>query len=391
MKRKLALTFAFICVFLNGCWDKVEIDRNALVSIIGVDAGKDIRNEEALETIEPGEPFGERDLERLNVTFAFPDISKYSSQSPEISSDKFVKASAYSMEDAISKAFSKSSRSLNSGHSKLLLLSDELLQYPDNVKEVVDYLSRNPRINRTMYVMMTQGNVEEFFNFKIEMEKTLEAYLTGLMESSKRNASILPVTLNEFLILLGDNGNAIIPTIKIDKEKKEMLIYGIAIIKDFKVVGTLSPQDTTVVEMLRGKLISGKKVIYKDKVPIDFEIDDLKRRIKVREDKGKVVFDINIDIEGKIKEYKVDRELFNDATIDEIQKYFSKSLSEEGEKVAQRVQREFAVDIFGLREHVTKFKPGIWERIGGNWEEAFKDAVINVNVDAKVRRIGTRK
>jgi hypothetical protein len=55
------------------------------------------------------------------------------------------------------------------------------------------------------------------------------------------------------------------------------------------------------------------------------------------------------------------------------------------------VQREFAVDIFGLREHVTKFKPGIWERIGGNWEEAFKDAVINVNVDAKVRRIGTRK
>ncbi|HCW04054.1 MAG TPA: spore gernimation protein, partial [Clostridium sp.] len=227
MKRKLALTFAFICVFLNGCWDKVEIDRNALVSIIGVDAGKDIRNEEALETIEPGEPFGERDLERLNVTFAFPDINKYSSQSPEISSDKFVKASAYSMEDAISKAFSKSSRSLNSGHSKLLLLSDELLQYPDNVKEVVDYLSRNPRINRTMYVMMTQGNVEEFFNFKIEMEKTLEAYLTGLMESSKRNASILPVTLNEFLILLGDNGNAIIPTIKIDKEKREMLIYGI--------------------------------------------------------------------------------------------------------------------------------------------------------------------
>ena len=41
------------------------------------------------------------------------------------------------------------------------------------------------------------------------------------MESSKRNASILPVTLNEFLILLGDNGNAIIPTIKIDKEKRD--------------------------------------------------------------------------------------------------------------------------------------------------------------------------
>ena len=53
------------------------------------------------------------------------------------------------------------------------------------------------------------------------------------------------------------------------------------------------------------------------------------------------------------------------------------------------MQREFAADIFGLREHVTSLSL-VRERIG-NWEEAFKDAVINVNVDAKVRRIGTRK
>lgn len=391
MKKAMALGLVFMCIFLTGCWDKVEIDRNAFVSVIGVDVGKDIRNKKVLEDVKPGEPFGERDLKRLNVTFAFPDISKYTSQNPEISSDKFVKTPAYSMEDALSNAVSKSSRTLNLGHSELLLLSDELLQYPEQIKEIADFLSRSPLVNRTMYVVMTEGNVEEFFNFNIEMEKTLGTYLTGLMESSKRNASILPVNLNEFLILLGDNGNAIIPAIKIDKDKNEMLIDGIAIIKGYKHVGILSPQDTTVVEMLRGKLISGKKVIYKDKVPIDFEIDNLERKIKVTEDNGKLLFKINIDIEGRIKEYKVDRELFYDDTIEEIEKYFSNSLSEEGQKIARRVQREYGVDIFGFREQITKFMPSTWEKVKGDWEKAFKDAEIDVNVDVKARRIGTRK
>lgn len=199
------------------------------------------------------------------------------------------------------------------------------------------------------------------------------------------------MNLNEFLILLGDNGNAIIPAIKIDKDKNEMLIDGIAIIKGYKHVGILSPQDTTVVEMLRGKLISGKKVIYKDKVPIDFEIDNLERKIKVTEDNGKLLFKINIDIEGRIKEYKVDRELFYDGTIEEIEKYFSNSLSEEGQKIARRVQREYGVDIFGFREQITKFMPSTWEKVKGDWEKAFKDAEIDVNVDVKARRIGTRK
>ena len=391
MRKVLAIVIVCLFVTMSGCWDKVEIDRNAFVSTIGIDVGKDIKNKKALEEIKPDEPFGERDLERLNVTFAFPDISKYTSQNPQISSDKYIKAPAYSMEDALSNAVIKSSRALNLGHAEVVLISQDMMQYPQNVKEVVDYLSRSPRINRTMYVLMTEGDVEEFFKFKIEMENTLSAYITGLMESSKRNASILPVTLNEFLILLSDNGNAIIPAIRIDKEANEMLIDGIAIIKDYKVIGTLSPQDTTAVQMLRGKLISGKKVIYKDEIPLDFEIDGLKRQIKFSEDNGKLVFNINIDIEGKIKQYRIDKEIFSNETLDKLEMYFSRSLSEEGEKVARRIQREYGVDIFGFREYITKYMPDTWKKLEGDWEKGFKDAVINVNANAEIRRIGTRK
>ena len=391
MKKAGILLLCFLVIMLGGCWDKVEIDRNAFVSSIGVDVGKDIKEKKKEKEAKPDEPFSERDLEKLNVVYAFPDISKYSAQNTQIPSDKQVKAQAYSMEDAMAKAAAKSSRSLNLGHAQLLILSAELLQYEETVKQVIDYLSRNPMLNRTMYVMICEGDVEEFFNFKLGMENTLGAYIMGLMENSKRNASIIPVKLNEFLVLLSQNGNAIVPALKIDKEKNEMLLDGIAIIKEYKMTGLLSPQQTSTVEMLRGKLVSGKRVIYKDGIPIDYLIDGLQRKLKVSQSNGKLFFSADITIEGKIREYTLDKELFSLNSIHEIQNYFNSSLSEEGERMVKFVQSEYGVDIFGFREYVEKYMPDLWDVIRDNWESSFKQAVINVNVDTNIRRIGIKK
>lgn len=375
----------------TGCWDKVEIDRNAFISSIGVDVGKDIKNKKKEKEAKPDEPFAERDLEKLNVIYAFPDISKYSAQNTQIPSDKQVKAQAYSMEDAMTKASAKSSRVLNLGHAELLVLSKEVLQYEDTVKQVMDYLGRNPQLNRNMYVMVCEGSAEEFFDFKLGMENTLGAYLTGLMENSKRNSSIIPVKLSEFFVLLNQNGNAIVPAVKIDNEKKEMVIDGIAIIKQYKMVGLMSPQQTATVEILRGKLISGKRLIYMNGIPVDFLIDGLKRKVKVSETDGKLFFNVDATIEGKIREYTVDKELFNMSDIEQIQNYFNLSIGEEGERIAKLVQSEYGVDIFGFREYVEKYLPDLWDRIKNNWEKSFKDAVINVNVNTQIRRIGIKK
>ncbi|MDP4087900.1 MAG: Ger(x)C family spore germination protein, partial [Bacillota bacterium] len=240
MKKILAIILCLIVLTCCGCWDKVEIDRNAFVSSIGIDAGKDIKNKKEEQQAKPDEPFAERELEKLDVTYAFPDISKYSAQNTQIPSDKQVKAKGYSLEDAMTKAAAKTSRVLDLGHAQLLILSQDLLQYEETLSQIMDYLARNPRLNRNMYVMVCEGTIDEFFNFKLGMENTLGAYITGLMENSKRNASIIPVKLSEFFILLSQNGNAIVPAIKIDKEMNEMVIDGIAIIKQYKMVGLLS-------------------------------------------------------------------------------------------------------------------------------------------------------
>ena len=73
-----------------------------------------------------------------------------------------------------------------------------------------------------MYVVLAEGKSEEYIKYKPDMEKNIENYISGLMENSNRNDNIFPVTLNEFLILLSENGNALIPRITIEKDKNEL-------------------------------------------------------------------------------------------------------------------------------------------------------------------------
>jgi len=391
MKFKKILPVVLCSILLSGCWDKVEIDRRSFISSIGIDGGKDIGKQEDLKTIKPDEPFAERRIKKLNVTYGFPDISQLGPGKAGTASEKFISAEAYSMEDAVAQATLKSSRNLYYGHSKLLLISEDLLNYTDIMKEIFDYLERQPTLNKMMMVVAVEGRAEEYIKFKPEMEKNVDEYINGLMENSSRAASILPITLKEMLVALSENGNAIIPRMTFDKDKKELKLSGVAVIKDFTLKGYLNPIETADLEILRGKLENGKKVVYKDGHPVDFIIEDLKRKIKVNHKNGKLFVNIDINLEGSAKGFYFGKEISEVKTIEGLEKDFNKSLAVEFKKVVKITQSEFSVDPIGIREYVEKYEPSFWNSVKDKWDETYKNAEVNVTVTTHIRRIGVIK
>lgn len=379
------------CTLLGGCWDKIEIDRRLFVSTIGVDVGKDISREKELKNIKPGDPFSEMQMRKLKVTYGFPDISALGPEKSGTAEEKSLSVDAYSMEDAYNKTTAKSSRSVHLGHTQLLILSSNLLLYPDSVKELIDYFQREPSINKVMQVVVAEGSIDDIIKYKPVTEKNIENYIFGLMENSETSANLLPVTLNEFLTLLNENGNAILPRLTIDKEKNELKVNGVAIIKNYVVKGDLSPVETSVLEILRGKLKGGKKVIFKEGHPIDLRIENLDRRVSVEKNEGKLEFNIYLNLEGQIKGYYVGNELFDPKILDETQENFNSAITKESEKIMKRLQGEFDVDPIGLREYVEKYHPYLWKDVKNSWDEAFKEAIINIYVKTKIRRIGVVK
>lgn len=388
--KKIAVLF-LISILLTGCWDKIEINRRSLISIIGVDAGEQIAKEKDLKKLSPDEPYTGMDLKKIHVTFGAPDISKLGPGIGTTAEDIYIDTDAYSMEDAVSKASLKSSRDLKFGNIKLLVLSKGLMEHPNVVKEVIDYLQREPSLNRMMYVILSDGKAENFIKFKPGMEKNIESYLDGIIENPTTNAAILPVTLNEFLRLLGENGNAILPNLVMEGDKKDIKISGVAMIKNYKLKGTLSPIETSNLEMLRGRLKGGRKVIYRNGHPIDITIDSGNRKITMSNYGGKIHLNIKVNIAGQIRDYYVGDSVFSRDILKNLQDNLNKATEQECEEIIKITQQEFSIDPIGFREYIEKFHPSTWNSIKDKWQDVYKNAVINVEVNSNIRRIGVAK
>lgn len=392
MKYKKILPVVLCTLLLTGCWDKIEIDRKLFVSVIGIDLGKDSGNKEEVKEIKPDDPFqGRVQQEKLTITYGFPDISELGPEKGGTAKDQFINVDAASMEDGILEATGKSSRSIHLGQTKLIMISSALLEESETFKEILDYLERHPNLNKMMQIVVVEGKAEEYVKYQPPMEKNIEYYLSGLMESSKRNATILPVTVSEMLVLLAQNGNAMIPRMSIEKEKNEITLSGMAIIKNYELKGYMTPIEVADLEIMRGKVRGAKRVIYKEGHSVDINIEDMDREIKISGDKNKLKFNIDIRLEGQLREYYIDKNVFSKEELNSLEKNFSKSISEECNIISKMLQNEFGVDPIGFREYLEQRKPALWREVKDKWEEAYKNADINVNIDARIRRIGVSR
>jgi len=393
-KKILSIILASLLfsTLFTGCWDKMEIDKQLFISVIAVDLGKDYSNKKEAKEMKLSDPFqGRVQQKKLSITYGFPDMSELGPGKSGTAKDQFINVDAASMEDGIFEATGKSSRSIYLSQTKLLMISSGILEDPDIFKEIIDYIERHPNLNKMMQIVVVEGSAEEYVKYQPPMEKNVEYYLTGLMENTKKNSTILPVTVSEMLIQLGQNGNAIIPKLEIEKEKNEITLSGVAIIKNYGLKGYLTRLEVADLEIMRGNAKGGKRVIYKEGHPIDVNIEDIDRKLRVSGDKNKLKFNIDIKIEGQLKGYYIDNNVFSKEELNSIEKNFSDSLSKECNTIAKMLQNNFQVDPIGLREYLEERKPSLWNEVKDNWDEVYKDADINVNINFKIRRIGISK
>ncbi len=385
------MSLLLICTLLTGCWDKVEIERTELVSIIGIDAGVDIAKKKKFRDMKPTDPLTSIDLKKFHVTFGIPDLSKLEPGKGGVSKDKYISVDGYSIQDAVSNAIAKSSRFMRFSHTKLLILGENLMKYPDAVKEAIDYLQREPSLNRNMYIVMSEGDAEKYVTFNMPIETSAENYILGMVESDLKDNTVVPVTLNDFLVQMSENGNSMVPRIVVDKGSKNIKISGTFIIKNFAQKGTFNSVQTSNIELLKGILKGGKKMIYLEGHPVDIRIDNTDRKIRVLQENGRLVFDVHLYIEGQIKNYYTGNETLSVDKLNQIQQYFNESIGKECKSVIKSTQREFQVDPIGFREYIEKYHPFLWKQVKNDWNDTYKNAVVNINVNTNIRRIGVTK
>lgn len=372
MKWLKLLTLILICtIALSGCWDKIEIDERAFVLSLGVDKA----------------PENAESSEKYLITFVNPDTA----EAKEGKVLDFVTydtlASSYNI--GVTKLLQRFSKTHSYDHTKVLIFGEDLLTDANLVKDVLDAFGRGHQFNSSMLVYMTPGKAADIFKIKPKMKSLLAFYITGIADNERLAARIGRLTFLEFTKQLADNhGDAVIPSLVPSADGLTTQYLGI--IKDFKHTGHLDEKETIAYKWLNGRAKGGVIEMNHGAYSSPFTYFTFKRRINLdKVEGGKIYLIYNLETEGSIEEYRLGSKLMDEKTLKQLEKELENIIERDCKDLIKKMQEEYTVDLLGVREYLYKYHTKLYKTIEKDFEEFFqRNVVINVQADAKIRRIG---
>ncbi|MTI66918.1 MAG: Ger(x)C family spore germination protein [Firmicutes bacterium] len=369
MHKLKIVIILLLTIFLSGCWDKIEINNRAFITAIGID-----------KYIE--EELGHKIL----ATYEYPNlksIGKDASGPP-----KFVLSSiGRTMPQITNQITTRTNRALTLAHTKAIIIGEDLAKDRELFMEVLDGMERDTNIGRKINVLITSGKAQEIINIKPKTEPIVGSYTSQLLEG-QISARFNSQTSGELLTTLHSNKNALMP--RIIPAKEELKIAGSAVVKNYMLIGYLGELETKAIMILKNKFEHDEItiVLEPEGIGTSYVMSYAKTEKEAKVD-DRIKFIYNIKVEGYLDNYKQEEgNLLDSKFIEKLEKKFEKKLEDEIIVTLEKLQKDFSVDIIGVDDYLSKYKPKFWNDIKDDWDKEFKGVEFSVNVDAKIRRIG---
>ncbi|AIS53413.1 spore germination protein GerLC [Thermoanaerobacter kivui] len=381
MKKKLEVIILLLlsAVLLTGCWDKVEIEDRAFVMAIGIDLSSS-------------------STKRYVVTFQFPNAAQIAkgtsgggggSERPSFAVSE-VADTIFSASRHISTRLNKA---LYLGHTQVIILGKDVGEDRDKFQQVLDSLDRSYELSRKLRLLVTPQRAQDILLKKYEIEPNTGAYIRDIFKQYNRTSIFPSIDYNKIIKSLHEtNGNAIIP--KIVAGKEDIKIAGSAIIKNYRLVGWMEDDENMGYMWLTGLVKGGDVSIIMpgdgENIKVPFNISNVSRRRSVKEENGKIVYEVKLEVEGDITEYTFEKhgKMMETNVLNVMEKKTSERIKQMTKKAIDRFQKDLKVDMLGVGDYIEKHNPTLWEKVGKNWNDIFPDIEIKVDVSSHVRRIG---
>jgi spore germination protein KC len=386
MKTKL-LGLIVITVLLTGCWDQRELADISIVTGMAVDKGENKKYKLTVEAINATE---------LNAKMA-------SGNSPSVVyslEGNTVAELAYKMNIGVSK-------SLIYSHMRVFVISKDIAS--SGMMAFIDSFERSRDLRNDFDIILTkEGEAADVLQVVYTVQKSSSLKLMSQLEmASKIWGSSPAVKINDFIQALTSPGRQPVMTavrIQGDPKKGESVdnmkkahpdaiiaIDSMALFRRDELVGFLSVEDTRDYLWTQNKIKSTTMSIPCDKDRYaSIRIIDSKTKLKGAIKNGKPKVDVNVIMEGYIVGSTCEGSMDDPGTYKKIDKLTNQYVKEHVLETIKTVQKDYGVDIFGFGEVVARQDYKNFKKVQDHWDEAFKDAEIEVSVVTKLRRAGIR-
>ncbi len=376
----LAIATLFITL-TTGCWDRSEIDDLAIVLATGLDLS---------------------DEGNIVVTSQF--LTPVSSTAPTAQggdSDSFtiISVETQSIHDSMRQIQRKLSRTMYISHRKVLVIGEALAKQG---LDILDHFSRNPKSRiKTYIVIAKQQKAADLLSSKVPFEKVSGEAIRAIIQTETgvrtklgelitdmNTEGIVPTLPSVELVQMSDQSTQQNANSNGGPSKAYML-SGAAVIKNYKLTGYLSQDQTRVMLWLKNKLHEGIVTAnIKDSGKVSMRVYHTDRSININQINERIKVNIDLRVRGPIHENNTHLDLSNPQHIQSITTEFERYLSEEIDAALNVTQTELKADILGIGEIFYRQHSKQWRGIKDQWDQIYPDIDFNVTVHVEISDVG---
>ncbi|QWU13483.1 Ger(x)C family spore germination protein [Paenibacillus sophorae] len=383
------LVVSGLLLFEAGCWDSVELNKRAIVSGVSIDKGltEDKKYSVSFQVIVADEITGKNS--RGNAPVAL------------------YKGSGRSIYEALGNASRQSARILSLGHSKVIIISEDLAR--EGIRDLMDiferesemrlstlvFVSRGQRAEDILSVMtifgkipandlvqkLETGNRSFGYNFRIEVDDVIRGIL------AKEAGAII-----NGVIVKGDpEAGETKANLEGIKPKAILKNAGLAVFKQDKLEAF---QDGP--EGMGLSLIHNKQKEY----PLFLELGKnesatfgmFKVHTSVRanaKDPEHPVIYISTQQQATLKEYNGSLDISKSSVLRNWEKLLSEETKKEIDAAVKEAMR-LNSDYIRFNESVNRVNPKGWKRVKDRWESIFPRCEVHIKVNTLIRHTEMR-
>lgn len=277
--------------------------------------------------------------------------------------------------------------------SQLSILGEEMAK-KKGVSTTIDFLVRNRYVRKNNLLLVTHNATpEQVLNVKPYLESYTVLAINRLLRIQETTLGIYtPTEINDLLKSLSNPGiEAIAPMITVQKigAEEQVLLDGMAVFKDDKVIGSLNEEESRGFHLMRPKTNTGG--LFPVHSPLNqeewitLEISRSKAKTKTIIEGQNVRVKISLEVEGNFYEQSGTGNLFTPEMFSQVEHAAEQELQRQMIMCIRKAQ-SLNSDILGWGYSVYRKNPELWEKLAVNWDEQFPAIPYELEVKFELRR-----
>lgn len=396
MKRIILITLSLI--FLSGCWDSKDLEKQAFVLAIGIDKGPD---------------------GMIKVTYLIPN-PEFGSQAQgggeSVPKREIITMEANDFVSMKNRANTVIAKTITYDQLQFIAVSEAFAKEKDFLAFIYD-ATKDVEIRRDVNLVVTEQQPEDYFkNNHPQLEIRSHKYFELMIEQTAADTGLIPShseLLNYFRIteegsdlfmaiyssLKGDNNtnnknNILAGDIKYGGETNSIQFAGSALFKNGKMIGKINGQETRIARLLNNTQTNIEAIeSYTDPFDPNKQI-----AVKINKTKPNKIR-MNLETNPGIIEIKVPlvfEILANHSMIDyrkkenrlKLEKHLSQTIHKEMMKFINKTQTEFEAAPFAWSLEARKKFMTIQKYEAYNFPGKYKNMEIRLSIDTSIQNFG---